>query len=86
MKPVLTIICLVKIILICGILIQQSDKTFNTEPYFYEGASATGIAAAQSIKTGQPANDLNTKQLITSFGENDAHLPQKELSKEMTRA
>lgn len=46
---------------------------------------AVGTAAVQSIQTGQAANDLDTSQLIITLRENDANLPQKELSKEMTR-
>jgi len=47
---------------------------------------AAGTAAAQSIKTGQPACDLNTKQLVETLREKGAYLPQKELSEKMTRA
>ena len=46
---------------------------------------AVGTAAVQSIKTGQPANDLNTKTLISTLRNEGANLPQKRLSKEMTR-
>ena len=46
---------------------------------------AVGTAAVQSIKTGQPANDLDTQQLITTLREWDAYLPQDSLSKKMTR-
>jgi len=47
---------------------------------------AVGTAAVQSIQTGQAANNLDTSQLIITLRENDANLPQKKLSKEMTRA
>jgi ribulose 1,5-bisphosphate synthetase/thiazole synthase len=46
---------------------------------------AAGTAAVQSIKTGQPACELNTEQLVTTLRENDAYLPQKTLSRKMTR-
>jgi len=46
---------------------------------------AVGTAAVQSIKTGEPANDLNTRQLVNSLREWGAYLPQEDLSKEMTR-
>jgi hypothetical protein len=46
---------------------------------------AAGTAAVQSIKTGQPACDLNTKQLVETLRANNANLPQKELSEKMTR-
>lgn len=47
---------------------------------------AVGTAAVQSIKTGQPANDLNTQQLVLTLRENGAILPQKSLSSIMTRS
>lgn len=46
---------------------------------------AVGTAAVQSIKTGQPACDLNTETLISTLRDEGANLPQKRLSKEMTR-
>lgn len=46
---------------------------------------AVGTAVVQSIKTGQPACDLNTKTLVETLRIEGANLPQKELSKEMTR-
>jgi len=42
---------------------------------------AVGTAAVQSIKTGQPVNDLDTKELITTLRKWDANLPQNSLSK-----
>jgi hypothetical protein len=47
---------------------------------------AAGTAAVQSIKTGQPACDLDTKQLVETLREKGAYLPQKELSAKMTKA
>ena len=47
---------------------------------------AAGTAAAQSIKTGQPANDLDTEMLVKTLREAGAYLPQSSLSKKMTRA
>jgi ribulose 1,5-bisphosphate synthetase/thiazole synthase len=46
---------------------------------------AAGTAAVQSMKTGQPACDLDTEALIESLREADSYLPQKSLSKKMTR-
>lgn len=46
---------------------------------------AAGTAAAQSVKTGQPANDLNTETLISTLRTEGANLPQKKLSQKMTR-
>ena len=47
---------------------------------------AAGTAAAQSIKTGQPANELDTEQLVKTLRDNGAYLPQKTLSAQMTRS
>jgi hypothetical protein len=47
---------------------------------------AAGTAAVQSLRTGQSAGDLDTGQLVRTLRESGAHLPQEELSKEMTRA
>ena len=46
---------------------------------------AAGTAAVQSIKTGQPANDLDTEMLVKTLREAGAYLPQTSLSKKMTR-
>lgn len=47
---------------------------------------AAGTAAVQSIRTGQPANDLNTEMLVSTLRDEGANLPQKSLAKNMTRA
>jgi hypothetical protein len=47
---------------------------------------AAGTAAAQSVRTGQPANALDTRELVETLRANKAKLPQKELDPEMTRA
>lgn len=46
---------------------------------------AAGTAAVQSIRTGQPANQLNTRTLVEQLRKDGAYLPQTELSDEMTR-
>jgi hypothetical protein len=46
---------------------------------------AAGTAAVQSIKTGQPACELDMEQLVITLREKGAYLPQKTLSKRMTR-
>jgi ribulose 1,5-bisphosphate synthetase/thiazole synthase len=46
---------------------------------------AAGTAAVQSIRTGQPAYDLDTRQLVTTLRKAGAKLPQQTLSKEITR-
>lgn len=52
----------------------------------YMMGQAVGTAAAQSIATGQPANDLDTRRLVETLREQGAYLPQRELAREMTRA
>jgi len=46
---------------------------------------AVGTAAVQSVRTGQPACDLNTAELVQTLRDAGAYLPQKGLSKTMTR-
>jgi hypothetical protein len=47
---------------------------------------AAGAAAVQSIRTGQPACDLDVRQLVLTLRQAGAKLPQATLSKQMTRA
>lgn len=47
---------------------------------------AAGTAAVQSIRTGQPACDLDTEELVKTLRDNGAYLPQKNLCKNMTRS
>ncbi len=47
---------------------------------------AAGSAAVQSLRTGQPACDLDTAKLVETLRANGAYLPQTELRKTMTRA
>jgi hypothetical protein len=51
----------------------------------YMMGQAAGTAAAQSVATGQPADDLDTRQLVETLRGAGANLPQKELSRQMTR-
>lgn len=51
----------------------------------YMMGQASATAAVQSIRTGQPACDLDTEQLVTTLRAAGAYLPQKELSRTMTR-
>jgi hypothetical protein len=46
---------------------------------------AVGTAAAQSIRTGQPACDLDTAALVEALRGQGAYLPQTQLSRQMTR-
>ncbi|MEM1059685.1 MAG: FAD-dependent oxidoreductase [Verrucomicrobiota bacterium] len=47
---------------------------------------AAGAAAAQSIATGQPANDLDTEALVATLRTQGANLPQAQTGKTMTRS
>lgn len=51
----------------------------------YMMGQAAGTAAVQSIRTGQPACDLDTQALVITLRDHGANLPQTELSKSMTR-
>jgi hypothetical protein len=51
----------------------------------YMMGQAAATAALQSIATGQPAYDLDTKALVIRLREQGANLPQTTLSKTMTR-
>jgi len=64
----------------------QVHGSIRVQPAASMMGQAAGTAAVQSIITGQPANDLNTEQLVTTLREWNAYLPQEKLSKEMTRA
>ena len=46
---------------------------------------AAGTAAAQHVSTGQPACDLNTRELVETLRARGANLPQQQLSPTMTR-
>jgi hypothetical protein len=51
----------------------------------YMMGQASATAAVQSIRTGQPACDLDTEMLVKTLREAGAYLPQKTLSRTMTR-
>jgi hypothetical protein len=55
------------------------------QPACYMMGQAAGTAAVQHLRTGQPACDLDTSQLVETLRENGAYLPQKETSRKMTR-
>lgn len=46
---------------------------------------AAGTAAVQSIRTGQPADDLDTEELVSTLRERGGYLPQPVLCATMTR-
>lgn len=51
----------------------------------YMMGQAAATAALQSIRTGEPACDLDTSTLVETLRQNGAYLPQKTLSRDMTR-
>jgi hypothetical protein len=51
----------------------------------YMMGQAAATAAVQSLRTGQPADDLDTAALVTSLRDAGAWLPQATLSRSMTR-
>ena len=51
----------------------------------YMMGQAAATAAVQSIRTGQPACYLDTRELVMTLRHNGAYLPQETLSREMTR-
>ena len=55
------------------------------QPYCSMMGQAAGTAAAQCLRTGQTACDLDTEALIVTLRQAGAYLPQSKLSKQMTR-
>ena len=55
------------------------------QPAAFMMGQAAGTAAVQSMKTGQPACDLDTEQLIEALRQANAYLPQAKLGRKMTR-
>lgn len=55
------------------------------QPACFMMGQAAGTAATQFIKTGQPAYDLDTRELVHTLREAGAYLPQESLSRQMTR-
>ena len=64
----------------------RAQGSIRVQPACSMMGQAAGTAAVQSIKTGQPANDLDTEMLVKTLREAGANLPQETLSKKMTRA
>ena len=58
----------------------------RAQPSCFMMGEAAGTAAVQSIRTGQPACDLDTGQLVEALRGAGAYLPQQKLSTCMTRA
>ncbi|MFA5688041.1 MAG: FAD-dependent oxidoreductase [Kiritimatiellales bacterium] len=55
------------------------------QPACFMMGEAAGAAAVQSIKTGQPACDLNTAMLVKTLRRQGGVLPQRQLIKTMTK-
>jgi hypothetical protein len=55
------------------------------QPYCSMMGQAAGTAAAQCLRTGQAACDLDTEALILALRQAGAYLPQGQLSRQMTR-
>lgn len=55
------------------------------QPACYMQGEAAGLAAVQSVRTGQPACDLNVATLIESLRKSRAYLPQTTTPKSITR-
>ena len=53
--------------------------------YFALDAAVLWATVKQSIRTGEPACDLDTEQLVIALRAAGAYLPQRELSRTMTR-
>lgn len=64
----------------------QTHGVIRVQPTAAMMGQAAGLAAVQSIRAGQPADELDTKELIQSLRRQGANLPQRELSSAMTRA
>jgi hypothetical protein len=62
------------------------NGAIRDQPACFMMGEAAGTAAVQSIHTGQPACDLDTELLVQTLRKAGAYLPQKILSKRMTRA
>ena len=60
--------------------------TIRVQPDASMMGQVAGNAAAQSLSTGQPANDLATARLVETLRGAGVYLPQEKLSRKMTRA
>ena len=59
--------------------------TIRVQPAASMMGQAVGTAAVQSIATGRPACDLDTRKLVETLRHAGAYLPQEQLSPTMTR-
>ena len=63
----------------------QVHGAIRVQPAAAMMGQAAGTAAVQSVRTGQPACDLDTEELVANLRGQGAYLPQTELSSEITR-
>ncbi|MDR1268350.1 MAG: FAD-dependent oxidoreductase, partial [Planctomycetaceae bacterium] len=63
----------------------RAHGSIRVQPACSMMGQAAGTAAVQSIKTGQPANELDTEMLVLTLRKAGAYLPQDSLTKKMTR-
>ena len=64
----------------------EVNGAIRTQPACYMLGEAAGCAAVQSIRTGQPACDLNTATLVQTLRAQGCYLPQESEPKTMTRS
>lgn len=64
----------------------QVHGVIRVQPACSMMGQAAGTAAVQSMRAGQPANRLDTEQLITTLRDAGARLPQRDLAREMSLA
>ena len=69
----------------CASMDVQVHGAFRVQPAAVMMGQAAGTAAVQSVRTGQPACDLDTAQLVETLRRQGAYLPQTDLRKTMTR-
>ena len=67
------------------ILLMMVQGSLRVQPAAAMMGQASGVAAVQHCRTGQPARDLDTEELVRSLRAQGANLPQETLSKTMTR-
>jgi hypothetical protein len=60
--------------------------SLRCQPYCSQMGQAAGTAAVQTLKHGETADSLDTERLVKALREQNVYLPQKELSKQMTRS
>lgn len=63
----------------------KTHGVIRVQPAASMMGQAAGTAAVQAIRTGQPGCALDTVRLIETLRDAGAHLPQRELDRQMTR-